>query len=174
LWLFWYCNYVVNYLARLIHIFLAGLHKVHPAYRMMNARHACRCLLMGYLLCSVAKSEPIYYRLSNWIGNLQLIVWSIVRTSIYCCIKFDLGTQCIGFNTICIHIMKYTNKDSISVLNKVFHKCIASINLDKYQRNIHNSQIIMFISIMVCDYRCQKFIIDLDCRYLQHTATIFQ
>jgi hypothetical protein len=31
--------------------FLAGLHKVHPAYRMVNAGQAGGRLLIGYLLC---------------------------------------------------------------------------------------------------------------------------
>jgi hypothetical protein len=45
-----------------IGFFLAGLHKVHPAYRMVNAgwasvRAGGRASLIGYLLCVINSSH---------------------------------------------------------------------------------------------------------------------
>jgi hypothetical protein len=73
-----------NFLKMSFCSFLAGLHKVHPAYRMVNAGRAgglvCgRASLIGYLLCVINSSHT--FRLTFFkpcivvIDTLKMCMW---------------------------------------------------------------------------------------------------
>ena len=73
---------------------------------------------------SVAKSEKIYYRLSNWIGSTQSIISSIVATQIFkSYILLSIYTLCtLNYKTIHIYFYSVTHLFRVCELHRPLQK----------------------------------------------------
>ena len=81
-----------------------------------------KCLME--LKISVAKSEKIYYRLSNWIGSTQSIISSIVATQIFkSYVLLSIYTLCtLNYKTIHIYFYSVTHLFRVCELHRPVQK----------------------------------------------------